>query len=184
MVISRFQKIWYRFKKFGSGSFIKPFSIRIFGAKHVSVGKECFFGSGLTLIASDRFMGKQHWPVCVFGDRCGFGADLVVSCTNTIRIGDDVIGSARVFIGDSYHGYENVGVPVSRQPMSGEAAVEIGDGCFLGIGSVILPGTTLGRGCYVAPNAVVSGRFGNYTLIAGNPARAIRMFNPEEGAWT
>lgn len=182
-LLSRVEAFRYGFRRFGSGSIIKPFPGRIHGAKYVSIGDECFFGSGLTIVASDEFMGKKHQPDCTFGDRCGFGADFVLSCTNTIRIGNDVIGSARVFIGDSYHGYEAAGVPVKRQPMSGEAPVSIGDGSFLGIGSVVLPGTTLGRGCYVGANAVVRGHFDDYTVIAGNPGRAIRVYDPEQSAW-
>ena len=35
---------------------------------------------------------------------------------------------------------------------------------------IILPGTYLDDGCYVAAGSVVKGRFGKDCLIAGNPA--------------
>ena len=52
--------------------------------------------------------------------------------------------------------------------------VSIGPQTFIGAGCIILPGTKLGRGCYVAAGAVVSGEFGPDSLIAGNPAKTKR----------
>ena len=51
--------------------------------------------------------------------------------------------------------------------------VEIGDGAWIGAGSVILHGTRLGKNVTVAPNAVVTGVFSDFTILAGNPARII-----------
>ncbi|MHB1438658.1 MAG: acyltransferase [Vulcanimicrobiaceae bacterium] len=182
MRLMRFvQKRWFGFREFGARSIIKPLPSRISGAKYISVGRDCFFGEGLILVASDEHRGRKHSPNCVIGDRCAFGAQLMISCTNSIRIGNDVLASARVFIGDSYHGYEDVTMPISDQPMSGEAPVVIGDGCFLGIGCAILPGVTLGKGCCVGANAVVTRSFGDHTVVVGSPARAVRTYDPTTG---
>ena len=91
--------------------------------------------------------------------------------------------SSSVYIGDSYHGYEDVDLPVRGQPMRGHAAIVIGEGSFLGIGSAILQGVKLGKHCYVGANAVVTRSFGDYTVIAGNPAKAIRRYDPGSRAW-
>lgn len=50
----------------------------------------------------------------------------------------------------------------------------IGAICLIGTGAVILPGVTLGEGCIVGANAVVTKSFPPYTVIAGNPAIAVR----------
>ena len=52
--------------------------------------------------------------------------------------------------------------------------IHIGKNCFLGCNSIILKGTVLGDGCVVGAGAVVSGRFEDNCVIAGNPARVIQ----------
>ena len=50
----------------------------------------------------------------------------------------------------------------------------IGKNCFIGCNSIILKGTVLGDNCVVGAGAIVSGRFEDNCVIAGNPARIIR----------
>lgn len=52
--------------------------------------------------------------------------------------------------------------------------VQIGKNCFIGCNSIILKGTQLGDGCVVGAGAVVSGKFEENCVIAGNPAKVIR----------
>jgi acetyltransferase-like isoleucine patch superfamily enzyme len=47
-------------------------------------------------------------------------------------------------------------------------------GCWIGAGAIILPGTIVGEGAIVAAGAVVSQDVPPYTIVAGNPARAIK----------
>jgi acetyltransferase-like isoleucine patch superfamily enzyme len=62
-----------------------------------------------------------------------------------------------------------------------DAPVIIEDGCWLGANVTILKGVTLGRGCVVAAGAVVTNSFPPYSIIAGVPARLIKMrFTPEQ----
>lgn len=53
--------------------------------------------------------------------------------------------------------------------------VVIGDDCWLGANSVVLPGVTLGNGCVVGANSVVTKSFSDYSVVAGSPARLLRM---------
>lgn len=182
-VLSAVEGRLFRFRRFGKGSIIKPFARRISGGRYIEIGDDCFFGDGLVLIATDEHAGVSHQPSCVFGDRCVFGSDAVISCTNSITIGNGVLTSSRVFIGDSYHGYEDPARPVLDQPMAGEAPVRIGDGCFIGIGAAIMPGVTLGRNCFVGANAVVTKSFDDYSVVGGVPARLIRRYDPALGKW-
>lgn len=59
--------------------------------------------------------------------------------------------------------------------------IKIGKNCFIGCNSIILKGTVLGDGCVVGAGAVVSGKFEDNCVIAGNPARVIKRLK-EEGA--
>jgi acetyltransferase-like isoleucine patch superfamily enzyme len=182
-ILSIIERPFLRFKSFGKGSVIKPWPRRIRGARFVSIGENCFFGDGLVLIATEELHGVRHRPSCIIDDGCVFGSDINISCTNTIVFGKNVLVGSRVFIGDSYHDYEDVTKPVIDQPMAGEAPIRIGDGSFLGIGCAILPGTQLGKGCYVSANSLVGGTFPDHTVISGAPARAVRRYDPVEQKW-
>ena len=52
--------------------------------------------------------------------------------------------------------------------------IHIGKNCFLGCNSIILKGTILGEGCVVGAGSVVSGKFDDHCILAGNPAKVIK----------
>jgi len=182
-VLHAVEKRTFGFRSFGAGSIIAPFPRLVAGARYVSIGERCFFGAGLTLSVRDEYLGVRHTPAFTVGDRCMLGRDLMVACTHAIAIGSAVTVADRVYIGDSHHGYEDPDVPVLDQPMTGQAPVAIGDGCFIGVGAAILPGVSLGRGCVVGPNTVVTRSFEANTVLLGNPARPIRMYDRGKRAW-
>ena len=51
--------------------------------------------------------------------------------------------------------------------------VEIGEYCFVGPHSTIMPDTILGKGCMVSAYSYVRGNFPDFSIIAGNPAKVI-----------
>src|SRR5438046_10426059 len=51
--------------------------------------------------------------------------------------------------------------------------VRIGDNCFIGAHSIILPGVTIGDGCIVAAASVVARDVPAGSLVAGSPARVV-----------
>ena len=54
--------------------------------------------------------------------------------------------------------------------------VVLQDHCFIGVNAVIMPGVTVGKGSVVASGAVVVKNVPPYTMVAGNPAKAIKQF--------
>src|SRR5690606_41940823 len=62
----------------------------------------------------------------------------------------------------------------SRQITDPPAAL-IGHGVWRADGAVSRPGTRIGNGVIVGARAVVSGEIPDYALVAGNPARTVRM---------
>ena len=52
----------------------------------------------------------------------------------------------------------------------------IKDGSWIGMGAIILPGTTIEENCFIGAGSVVSGSTKSYTLVAGNPSKEIKSF--------
>lgn len=122
-------------------------------------------------------------PKLTIGDRTNIGAQAHIACVGEIEIGPEVLTAARIFIGDTYHRYQDPDVPVLDQPMADPEKVTIGRGSFLGINSVVLMGVTIGEHAYVGAGAVVSADVEPYTLVVGNPARPVRRWDPEREEW-
>ena len=61
--------------------------------------------------------------------------------------------------------------------------VQIGNNCFIGMGSFIFAGTKLGNGVVVGANSVVKGVFPDNVMIAGSPARIIKKYNTMNHEW-
>ena len=59
----------------------------------------------------------------------------------------------------------------------GPKKVTIERGVWIAAGSIILPGVTIGEGSIVAAGSVVSRDVPAYTMVAGNPARAIKKLS-------
>ena len=58
--------------------------------------------------------------------------------------------------------------------------IHIGKNCFIGCNSIILKGSVLGDNCVVGAGAVVAGKFADNCVVAGNPARVIKMLGEEK----
>lgn len=51
--------------------------------------------------------------------------------------------------------------------------VIIEDDCFIGARSILLPGTTIGKGCIIGAGSVVRGKIPEGSIVAGNPGKII-----------
>jgi len=64
---------------------------------------------------------------------------------------------------------------LTRCPRTGRTApVRVGRGCFIGGGSMLLPGVTVGDGAIVGAGAVVFDDVPPRCAVGGNPARVLR----------
>jgi acetyltransferase-like isoleucine patch superfamily enzyme len=100
-----------------------------------------------------------------------------------VSIGEDVLTADHVFIADTYHGFEQSGVPIMQQPMAAARPVAIARGAFLGIRAIVLPGVRIGENAYVGAGAVVHRDVPDRTVVVGNPARPVRTWDEARGAW-
>lgn len=51
--------------------------------------------------------------------------------------------------------------------------VFIGENSFIGAGSIILPGSKIGKNCIIGAGTVVKGSVEDYSIIVGNPCRVV-----------
>ena len=129
----------------------------------ISFGHKCTVQSGTYLYGSRS------------GARVEIADGVVISMNNTI------LGEGGVSIGSGSHLGPNVTVltQYAHRKSSVEAgelvlryrSVEIGKDCWLGAGTIVMPGTVLADNCTTAPNSVVYGKWEEGQVLAGDPAR-------------
>lgn len=122
-------------------------------------------------------------PTLRIGAGSRIGRFAHIACVGSIDIGPEVLTAERIFIGDTYHGYEDPTRPVLHQPMADPEPVVIGRGAFLGVGSIVLMGVTVGEHAYIGAGAVVTSDVEPHTLVVGNPARPVRRWDDDRLEW-
>lgn len=165
----RTQTISASFAQWGSGILRKGFktngSTQIFCGRHVSISEffwVSFANSEATLrIEDDVYIGR----FCTF------------SIAESVVIEKNALISDRVFIGDCNHGFTDQQTPIAHQPVIRAGAVNIGEGCWIGIGAAIMPGVSIGKNSVVGANAVVTKDVPDFTAVAGNPARVLKTLH-------
>lgn len=169
------------FGHFGSGSVICFPQTTIFNERYIHIGNSTLIGSHIALSAG-MMPGQECLtnPVVRIGDRCLIGRGSGIVGHFSIDIGNDVWIGHYVYITDQNHGYENIDIPISLQTQV-ERAVSIGDGTWLGAGTVVLPGARIGKHVAVGANSVVTGPLPDYCVAVGAPARVIKQYSAESG---
>ena len=169
------------FAGFGQGSIICHPHTTIFNEQYIEIGRDTMIGPNVALSA-----GMVPGQVCVtspvvrIGDRCLIGRGSGIVGHLAIEIGNDVWTGHHVYITDQNHGYENPDLPISLQSQP-ESPVTIGDGSWLGHGTVVLPGARIGRHVAVGANSVVVGELPDHCVAVGAPARVIKLWEPSRG---
>ena len=171
-----------RYKRFGKGSIINWPTGNMYGERWISIGDDTMIAGQVTLSAG-MMPGQQMMtdPVVIIGDRCLIGRGSAIVGHYRIDIGDDVFTGMNVYITDQNHGYEDIEAPIGIQDPEDDPVV-IGSGSWIGSGAVVLPGARLGKNCVVAANSVVRGEFPSYSVVAGVPAKVVRLHNG--AGWT
>jgi acetyltransferase-like isoleucine patch superfamily enzyme len=98
--------------------------------------------------------------------------------------------AAKVIIGHNVSIAQNVNIMADSGPNASpilqklypieKGSINIGHHCWIGAGSIIMPGVILGEFCIVAANSFVTKAFPHYSVIGGNPAMLIRRFSKDE----
>lgn len=130
---------------------------------------------GVNVYVGHRTMLKgDNRGELVVGDDCWIGQDCFLHSAGSIRIGRQVGIGPRVCILTSTHAETAPPASIIAAPLR-FAAVEVGEGCDIGLGATLLPGTRLGPGVQVGAGAVVTGEVAAGAVVAGVPARMLRF---------
>jgi galactoside O-acetyltransferase len=158
----------------------------IFAAAAARAGDRLQVASGVNFkhldtftIGDGVFIGAQTYLQGRFDGRCSIGhqvwigpgsyfdaRDLVIEDAVGWGPGAKVLGSAHTAL--------PVDVPIIQTDLE-IRPVRIGAWADIGVNAVILPGVTVGRGAIVGAGAVVTQDVPEFAVVAGVPARLIRM---------
>ena len=107
----------------------------------------------------------------VIGAHCGINHDVFILGHTSVRIGSNVIISARAMLIDS--GLVTANYGGTDSPAHTGAGIVIEDNVWIGAGAIVLPGVTVGKGSVIGAGAVVTRDVAPNTIVAGVPARCI-----------
>ena len=154
-----------RFERIGEGVVIEP-GVLVFHPETISIGDGVYVGHQTILKGYHRgrmVIGRGTW----IGQQCFFHS------AGDLTIGENVGIGPAVRIITSHHVDEGPSIPILHSRVE-FAPVVIADDADIGVGAVILPGVTIGRGAQIGAGAVVTASIAAYAVAAGVPARVLR----------
>ncbi|RME58533.1 acyltransferase [Candidatus Parcubacteria bacterium] len=170
-LLSRFQIAYYRLcgARIGPGCTFRGVEIHqhpweVFVGPHVCLDRH------VSIVLPGPPAGKMRlvfkgWTYC--------NRFTLFAAAERIEVGEDVMIGPHCFITDHDHGIER-GKPIRQQPYA-SAPVVIEDNVWIGAGVCVLKGVRIGREAVVAAGAVVTKDVPEGAIVAGVPARVLRM---------
>jgi acetyltransferase-like isoleucine patch superfamily enzyme len=147
-----------------------------------------FLGSGLELHVARRGrleLGRFVWighgtkvrcheGVVEIGAKTVLGQECTISAYRRVRIGEQCVIADRAMFIDFDHGVVEVERPIRKQGIY-TREVEVGSNVWIGYGACVLRGVRVGDNSIVGTNSVVTRDVPANAVVAGIPARVVRM---------
>jgi len=153
---------------------MKPWNVRLFGGP-IEMGRYAN-----VIATSDNKVRFSVWPEkknmgrIKIGDYCLICPGVRIGAANSVVIGDNCMIASNVDITDSdWHDIYNRISPGVSSP------VTIEDNVWIGYGAIICKGVSIGANSVIGAGSVVTGSVPPNTVAAGNPARALKTFDPD-----
>jgi acetyltransferase-like isoleucine patch superfamily enzyme len=156
-----------------------------------------FLGSGLELqigrqgrVDFGRFVWlgegtkiRCHEGVVEIGAKTVIGQECTISAYKRVRIGEQCVIADRAMFIDFDHGVVEVERPIRQQGIYTREVV-VGSNVWIGYGACILRGVSVGDNSIIGTNSVVTKDVPANAVVAGVPARIVRMREaPEQLRW-
>ncbi len=164
--------LWgWRLHALGSRS-ILAHSLQVNNPRAVAIGSRVTIASQFVL--ADLLPGRGEVPKIVIGDGSIMLYRFQCNAAQSVRIGQNVLIASNVLITDCDHVVDPGGVPVTKNQKLVIRPVTVEDNCWLGQNGVGLKGVTIRHDTIVGANSVVTRDVPPRSVVAGNPARAIK----------
>lgn len=108
------------------------------------------------------------------GHHSFIGPNAVIGAGGGIAIGNNVLFGPNVIVSSENHHFDDRNKLIREQGVYNQGVV-IEDDSWIASKAVILDGVTIGQGAIIAAGAVVTKDVAPYSIVAGVPARFIRM---------
>ena len=149
-----------------------------FRSSKIQIKEGCIINSGsmsnLLGLYQRTIIVARYGGVVEIGRNTGISGSTIYSMSK-ISIGNNcIIGANCKIVDNDFHPtdfkkrIDARSIDIKRKP------IMIGDNCFIGMNSIILKGCIIGNNCVVGAGSVVTGRFPDNAILAGNPAKIIR----------
>ena len=132
----------------------------------VTLGRWCWIGHGTKI--------RAHEGHVSIGAKSVLGQECTISAFQHVAIGRECIIADRVMLIDFDHGVVEVERPIRLQGIY-KRDVTVGHNVWIGYGACVLRGVTVGHNAIVGTSAVVTTEVADNAVVAGIPARVIRM---------
>ena len=140
--------------------------VEIGGRGRVELGRWSWIGHGCKL--------RCHEGEISIGAKTVLGQECTISAFQRVSIGRECVIADRVMIIDFDHGSSEVDRPIRLQGIY-KRDVRVGNNVWIGYGACILRGVTVGDNAIIGTSAVVTRDVPANAVVAGVPARLIRM---------
>ncbi|EGX91596.1 sugar O-acetyltransferase, putative [Cordyceps militaris CM01] len=107
----------------------------------------------------------------VVGDNFYSNFNLVILDCALVQIGNRVMFGPFVSIFSATH---ETGVQSRRDGVEYAKPVVIGDDCWIGGNTTIMPGVTIGKGCTIGAGSIVTKSIPDFSVAIGTPARVVK----------
>ena len=156
------------------------YPISTLGLSCFSIGNNFNVRKDFKLRAHREYENKFFFPEITIGDNFYAATQSNITIVGTLVIGSDVTLASRVTIIDHAHGradYSDLETPVMKRELSTKGPIIIEDNVWICEGAVVLSGVTIGKNAIVATNAVVTKNVPANSIVAGVPARVVKIIN-------
>jgi acetyltransferase-like isoleucine patch superfamily enzyme len=149
----------------------------------LEVGRKGRIEFGRFVWIGDKTKIRCHEGRVEIGSKTVMGQECTISAYQRVRIGEQCVIADRAMFIDFDHGVVEVERPIRLQGIY-KRDVVVGSNVWIGYGACILRGVSVGDNSIVGTNSVVTKDVPANAVVAGIPARIIRMREaPQELHW-